>query len=279
MFFVNVILTTAYVSVSQPPFNPGVSPTPKQVLIPGKRSANTRNHQCAYWSFGGVNRMHSCSGEFMRVPFRPKRACCALSVSAIIRERLLETDRQYYEMALEKEPDYALVFAGIAQVWAGLQQMSLVPPHEAGPQARAAALRALELDSTLVEVQYTLAGLKTWVDWDWSGAETAFRCAIDLNPNFPDVRACYSHFLLTMHRPDEAVPQMERAVELDPFNPLLLGLHGAVLYMVRRYDEAIALYQDVLRTVPNHPLVLAGLQLVYHAKGMYEEALAAASSF
>jgi serine/threonine-protein kinase len=182
-------------------------------------------------------------------------------------------------MALQRDPNYAPAYAGIAMAWAGLQQLAFVPPHEAGPQARAAVLRALELDSTLVELQYALAGVKTWVDWDWPAAEAAFRRAIELNPNFPDVRAYYSHFLCAMKRPDEAMEQMERAVELDPFNPLLQGLHGFLLYMVGRNEEALEQFRRLLRTVPNHPVALTGLVKVYEAKGTYEESLTAAQSY
>jgi tetratricopeptide (TPR) repeat protein len=135
------------------------------------------------------------------------------------------------------------------------------------------------LDSTLVEVQYALAIVTTWTDWDWEGAEAAYQRAMELNPNFPDVRAYYSHFLCMTNRPDEALTHMERAVELDPFNPLLQGLHGMVLWAVGQYDESLAQFQRLLRTVPNHPLALAGLLYVYTAKGMDEEALAAAQSY
>jgi tetratricopeptide (TPR) repeat protein len=78
----------------------------------------------------------------------------------------------------------------------------------------AAAAKALELDSTLAEVHYTLAVIRTWVYWDWEGAETKFRRAIDLNPNYPDPRAYYSHLLNIMGRPKETMPQIERTLEL-----------------------------------------------------------------
>jgi TolB-like protein/tRNA A-37 threonylcarbamoyl transferase component Bud32 len=187
----------------------------------------------------------------------------------------LEAALQYFELARDTDPDYAPAHAGIGLLWAFRQQMGITRPSDAAPQARAAVARALELDSTLVEVQYTLAIVKTWTDWDWEEAEAAFRRAIELNPNFPDVRAYYSHFLSMMRRRGEAIPQIERAVELDPFNPLLQSLYGMSLYMERRYEEAIAQFQNVLRTVPNHPLALSGHQLVYGAQGLYEDALAA----
>ncbi len=191
----------------------------------------------------------------------------------------LKTSLEYYAVALKHDPEYALAYAGISLAWAGLQQMGIVPPSEAGPQSREAAYKALELDSTLVEAQYTSALVKTWIDWDWPTAETAFLRAIDLNPNYPDVRAYYSHLLCSMKRPEEAMEQMERAAELDPFHPLIMGLHGAALTMVGRYDDAIEKFQTLLRTVPNHPIALDGLFGVYYVKGMYEEAKSSAALY
>ncbi|UCC84537.1 MAG: protein kinase [Gemmatimonadota bacterium] len=187
----------------------------------------------------------------------------------------LEAALHYYELALEHDPEYALAYAGIAMVWAARSQFALVPPRDAVPQAQAAAERAVELDSTLAEVQFALAVVRTWHLWDWPGAEVAFERAIEINPNYPDVRAGYSHFLLSMKRPDEAMQQSQLAVELDPFNPLIQGFHGMVLKFVGRYDEAIAEFQRLLQTVPNHPLGLGGLSDIYHLKGMYEESMEA----
>jgi TolB-like protein/Tfp pilus assembly protein PilF len=192
--------------------------------------------------------------------------------------RDIDTALEYFEMAREIDPDYALAYTGIGLAWGFRQQMGFAPPSEAAPKARAAVARATDLDSTLVEVQYALALLRTWTDWDWEGAEAAYRRAIQLNPNFPDVRANYSHFLCMMLRQDEAMPQIERAIALDPFNPLFQNHLGWVLYFGRRYDEAIAQFQDLLRRAPNYLAALGGLVEVYHAKGMYEEEVAAQRS-
>ncbi|MEE8377097.1 MAG: tetratricopeptide repeat protein, partial [Candidatus Aminicenantaceae bacterium] len=170
-------------------------------------------------------------------------------------------------------PNYALAYAGIAHVWLGRQQQGLVQPSEAAPRAKAAALKALELDNTLAEVHYILAGIRAWVEWDWEGAETEFRRAIELDPNYPDPRAYYSHFLHMMKRPEEAMEQIERALELDPFNALFRAIYGMDLMYARRYDDAIALLRETLRTAPNDWTALSSLRSAYHLKGMYEEAL------
>jgi len=191
----------------------------------------------------------------------------------------LETALQYFELALEKDPNYAPAHAGIAMLWATLSQHGLVPPSEAAPKAKQAALRALELDSTLAEAHYALAGVRAWIEWDWEGAEPEFRQAIELNPSGPDARAFYSHFLNIIGQPEEAIAQIERAIELDPLNPMFLAFYSVDLLFARRYDDAIAQAQNALRTTPNHPVASSAIQMAYHAKGMYEEALAATKAY
>ncbi|MCK4964569.1 MAG: hypothetical protein KAS54_05770, partial [Dehalococcoidia bacterium] len=185
----------------------------------------------------------------------------------------LEIALQYYELALKKDPNFALAYAGISLSWAFRNQMGFVLPREATPQAKAAAQRALELDNTLAEVHYSLAIVRAWHEWDWEGAEKAFRRAIELNPNYPDVCAYYSHLLIIFHRPDEAMVQIEHALELDPFNALFQSLYGAELLFLRRYDDTIEQCQNALRTVPNHWLALGILQLAFHQKRMYDKSL------
>ncbi|MQY62832.1 MAG: protein kinase, partial [Calditrichaeota bacterium] len=185
----------------------------------------------------------------------------------------LEIALQYFELALEKDPNYALAYAGIAHVWVGRQQQGLVPYSETAPRAKAAAMKALKLDDTLPEVHYLLAGIRAWVEWDWEGAEKAYRRAIEINPNYPDPRAYYSHFLFMMRRPEEAMEQIERALELDPFNALFRAIYGMDLMYARRYDDAIAMLRETLRTAPNDWTALSTLRSAYHQKGMYEEAL------
>ena len=185
----------------------------------------------------------------------------------------LETALQYFELALEKDPNYALAYVGIARVWGSRQQMGFVLPHEAGPRAKTAAQKAIELDSTLAEAHHTLASIKAWSDWDWESAETAFRRAIQLKPNYPAARAIYSHLLMILGRPDEAMAQIERALELDPLNGLFQGFYGMDLLMARRYDEALAQFQNTLKTAPNNPMLRTGLRDALYALGRYDEAL------
>jgi len=187
----------------------------------------------------------------------------------------LETAMHYFELALEKDPDYALAYVGIALVWIGRQQMGVTPAHEAGPKLRKAVQQAAELDDTIAEVHYASALGMGWDQWDWEKAEIEFQRAIELNPNYADVRAYYAHFLMIMKRQDEAIDQMESALELDPFNPLFQTLYGVVLFSGNRYDDAIEQFHKALKTVPNHPVPHSTLPTLYFKKGMDEEAFEA----
>ena len=185
----------------------------------------------------------------------------------------LETALQYYELALKKDPDYAPAYSGIALAWAGLKQMGIVSPDEAGSKMEEAVQRALELDDNSAEAHYALAAYRSWTEWNWEGAEEEYRRAIELNPNFAEVRAFYSHFLMIMKRQDEALVQMQRALELDPFNSFFQSLDGVLLYYgSRRYDDAIKQFRTVLPTAPNDPLALTTLAQALYSKGMDEEA-------
>jgi serine/threonine protein kinase/tetratricopeptide (TPR) repeat protein len=185
----------------------------------------------------------------------------------------LDLARGYFESALAKDPNSALALAGIAKVWVGYQQQGFAPASETTPRAAAAAAKALELDNTLAEVHYTLAIIKTWVYWDWEGAETSFRTAIGLNPSNPEARAYYSHLLNILGRPKEAMAEIELALELDPLNSLFKALYGMDLMYARRYDEAIRLLLGTLKTSPGDPVALSTLRSAYHVKKMYPEAL------
>ena len=185
----------------------------------------------------------------------------------------LDSALEYFTLALEKDPEYALAYAGIALVWQGYMQQGFAPSDTATPKLKAAALKALELDNTLAEVHFTLAAISTWVDWDWLGAERAFRRAIELNPMYPDPRIYYAHFLNIMGRPKEAVPQADRALDLDPLNTLFQGLYAMHLMCSRRYDDAVALLRKILGNAPNDAIALSTLRSAYHMKRMYKEAL------
>jgi TolB-like protein len=185
----------------------------------------------------------------------------------------LDTAQRYFELALEKDPNYALAHAGIAWVWLARQQLGMVPPLQAGPRVVAAAEKALALDSGLAQVHYTLALMKGWVRWDFSGAETSFRRAIELDPNYPDARVFYARLLTILKRPAEAKPQIERALELDPLNALFRAVYAQQLNFDRRYDEAITQARQALALNPDLRPAEGALTLAFLRKGMLKEAM------
>jgi serine/threonine protein kinase/Tfp pilus assembly protein PilF len=187
-----------------------------------------------------------------------------------------DSAQQYFELALAKDPSYALAYTGIALVWAGRSQLGFVSPAEAAPKAKAAAQKAIGLDDTVAETHFTLAALGAWVDWDWAVAEREFKRAIELNPSFPEALINYSHFLMNMGRPNEAMPQARRALELDPFNPYFHSFCAVDFLYVRQWDEAIAQARTALATAPDDLVANMVLWYAFGAKGMHKEALAAA---
>jgi serine/threonine protein kinase/Flp pilus assembly protein TadD len=187
----------------------------------------------------------------------------------------LETAYGHFQRALEQESNYALAYVGVALVWGCRSQMGITPPREAGPKACAAARKAFELDSTLAEVYFALAVTRTWHDdWDWRGADSAYRRAIQINPNYPDAHAFYAHFLNTIGRPEEARAHGERAMAIDPLNPLFTSLYAVDLVYERRMDDAIAAYRKALKMAPDAPVALSELPCALQDNGQYAEAIA-----
>jgi tetratricopeptide (TPR) repeat protein len=187
----------------------------------------------------------------------------------------IETSLKYFQLAVEKDPESALGYAGMADVWMGLQQIGAVSPEEAGPKAEAAAQKALELDSTRAEVHYTLATMEYTVKCDWERSESEFKKAIELNPNHADARAYYSHFLTFFGRNEEAMKQIEKAMELDPLNLLIRSIYGIDLIFLHRCDEALVVFQEILKVDSVHSIAHANLVNAYYCSGRYIEALKA----
>ncbi len=186
----------------------------------------------------------------------------------------LDTAESYFELVLEKDPSYALAYAGLSRVWGGRAQMGYTPPHEAGPKRKAAVLQAIALDDNSAVVRHALAGFKTFSDWDWSGAEVEWRRALEIDPNAAGTHATFAHFLAITGRIDEAVPHSERALELDPFSAKIHGFYAIVLCGARRYDDAIAAARTALTMQPGVRVAPTAMECALVSKGMRDEHLA-----
>jgi len=191
----------------------------------------------------------------------------------------LETALQYFELAKEKDQEYALAYAGISDVWIALQQMGYVSPDEAGPKAMEAIMKALELDSTLAQVHYSLALVRYASEWDWESGESEFLKTFAINPNYAEAHAYYSHLLNMVGRPKEAMEQIELALKLDPHNPLIKSMYGVDLTFVHRFDEAISVSLEALKMDPTNPVAFTALAVAFHSTGRLEEALESWKSY
>ena len=185
---------------------------------------------------------------------------------------------EYFQQAIEEDPGYALAYAGIADCYVLLGSPGLValPPREAFPKATAAAMKALERDSTLGEAHASLAFIKQHYAWDRLQAKKEFRRAIELNPSY----ATAHHWLALIHftamrQFDEAIAEMKRAQELDPLSLVINTDVGRILYLARQYDQAIEQLRKTLKMDPDFFRAHWNLGLVYEQKGMCEEAIAA----
>ena len=191
----------------------------------------------------------------------------------------VDTAMDYFQLALEKDPNCALAYAGIAVTWLVRGDIGLMPPHEVLPKGKAAALKALELDDTLAEVHVNLGNLKAGAEWDWAGAEAEFQRAIQLNPGDAPAHFFYLDLLISVGRLQEALAEMKRALELDPFSFFFQCFFGWHLVYLRRYDDAIAQLRKTLSMEPNFSSAHMGLWGAFYQKRMYEDALAEATKF
>jgi TolB-like protein/DNA-binding winged helix-turn-helix (wHTH) protein/tetratricopeptide (TPR) repeat protein len=183
---------------------------------------------------------------------------------------------EYYQNAIAKDPSYALGYAGVADGFIVLSISGGLPRKEAAPKVTEAAMKALALDPSLAEPHASLAFVKLFIDWDFSGAEAELKQAIALNPNFARAHMWYSYYLVAMERLDEAVKESERARDLDPFDFYVNEWLGQALYHARRYDDALRQIRHALDMFPEKEIKLyQGIVGVYEQKKMFAEAFAA----
>ena len=190
-----------------------------------------------------------------------------------------EDAERYFHLALEKDPNYALAYSGLADVWLMRTDSGYAAPSETMPQAKAAVLKALQLDDALSEAYVSLANIETGYDRDWATAGQHFRRAIELNPSSADAHFMYADYLISLKRNQEWQTEIQQAMTLDPMNFFLRCFYGWHLIYLGRYDEAIDLLQKVADTQPNFSSVHLGLWGAYYRKHMDKEALQEAVRF
>ena len=179
----------------------------------------------------------------------------------------------FFHQAATIDQNYARAYAGLADSYALLAGYSAASPGEFLAQARAAALRALELDDRLPDAHAALALVVQNYDWDWRTAEKEFRRAIALDPNYVTAHHWYAEHLMWQGRFQEALRESEQARRLDPLSLIITADNAAILYYSRQYDASIREFRGVLDMDPTFPRAQLIL-FAYAAKGMYPQALA-----
>ncbi|MGH9847774.1 MAG: winged helix-turn-helix domain-containing tetratricopeptide repeat protein, partial [Blastocatellia bacterium] len=186
----------------------------------------------------------------------------------------LRTAGAYFQQAIDKDPGYALAYAGLADCYNLHSYYGELSPRESFPKAKAASIKALELDEGLAEAHTSLAFVRAWYDWDWPSAESEFQRALELNPNYATAHHWYALFLMAMERAGEALEEIRRAQEIDPLSLPINRDVGLVYYRARHGDRAIEQYLKTIELDPGFWSAHQHLGWAYEQKAMYEEAIA-----
>jgi TolB-like protein/DNA-binding winged helix-turn-helix (wHTH) protein/Tfp pilus assembly protein PilF len=182
----------------------------------------------------------------------------------------------YFNQAIEEDPKYAEAYSGLADTYAllGDWQYAVMTPKEAFPKAKAAAIKALELDSALGEAHNSLAFVLDGFDWNFDSAGKEFRRAIELNPGYATAHHWYAWHLSLLGRYDEAIPEMRKALNLDPLSLIINADLAELLVLAHSYDESIQQSRKTIEMDPNFALAHNQLAQAYLQKHMYDEAVA-----
>jgi TolB-like protein/Tfp pilus assembly protein PilF len=183
----------------------------------------------------------------------------------------------YFRQAIAADPNYALAYQGLADYYSITDDV-FAPSREAEPKAKAAALKALELDDHLAEAHEALGAILFWYEYDWPGAEKELRRAIQLNENLAGAHTIYGWYLTCLGQPEKGIAEGVKAIALDPLATEPLHVLSQDLYLSRRYQEAVEQAHKALDLDPKYFLAHSQLALIYRAQGKSRDAIAAARS-
>jgi TolB-like protein/DNA-binding winged helix-turn-helix (wHTH) protein/Tfp pilus assembly protein PilF len=178
----------------------------------------------------------------------------------------------YFQQAIDKDPGYALAYAGLADTYVYLSFFNMVAPRDAMPRAKAAAAKALEIDDHLAEAHVSLGYMSYAYDWDWPAAGRHFDQALALDPAYTRAHIFYPFYLSSRGQSQEAVTVAKSALDLDPASPSLSHSLAVQFYLTRQFDQAIEQCRKTLEMDPNFAVAYAVLGQTYLAKGMNSEA-------
>lgn len=186
----------------------------------------------------------------------------------------LRKGMECYQLAIEKDPDWAPPYAGMAGAWHLQGFGGLIPWNQALPKVYQYLNRALELDPNSAYAHYVAAGVAVWAEWDWEKGEEEFLKSLELNPNDALCHLYYAHLLMSLRRFEEAVLQADLGKELDPLEPLALTLHGVVMWDAGDCESAISDLKKALSVNPDFGYARNTLEGYYFDCGQYEEWIA-----
>jgi serine/threonine-protein kinase len=179
-----------------------------------------------------------------------------------------------FEQAIALDESYALAYAGLSDCYCLLSIYSALPPKAAMPRAKAAAMKALEIDEGLSEAHTSLAAALVWFDWDWEASEREFKRAIELNPSYSVAHHWYGSVLLSAKgRYEEALAEEMRALELEPLSLVINANLGFISYQARRYDQAVDYLKNTLEIDDGFIYAHFILGLTYAQKLMFNESI------
>jgi TolB-like protein/DNA-binding winged helix-turn-helix (wHTH) protein/Tfp pilus assembly protein PilF len=178
----------------------------------------------------------------------------------------------YFQQAIDKDPVYALAYAGLADAYTYLSFFNVVPPREAMPSAKAAAMKALEIDEHLAEAHVSLGYISFAYDWNWTAAGKHFDEALALNPTLTRTHNFYPLYLNSRGMAQQAVEVAKAALDLDPASPSVSHYLAVQLYLARQFDQAIEQCHKTLDLEPNFAVAYQVMGQAYLAKGMNREA-------
>ena len=179
---------------------------------------------------------------------------------------------EYFNQAIEKDPSYALAYAGLADCYAILVELEASPPTELYPKVKAAAQKALDMDDSLAEA-HTSLGAAYEYEWNWAEAEKQYKRAVELNPSYATAHHWYAAYLISRMRSAEAIREMQRALELDPLSLIVNTSMGRVLYGAGQYDRAVEQLKKTLDLDRNFAEAHFQLAMVYEQKRMFDDAV------
>jgi TolB-like protein/DNA-binding winged helix-turn-helix (wHTH) protein/tetratricopeptide (TPR) repeat protein len=239
------------------------------------------------------NRVASAIADQIRISLTPQEQAALRNVKVVIPEAYesylkgrffwnkrtsdgLKVALAYFKQAIDEDPKYAQAYSGLADTYAllGDWQYAVMTPKEAFPKAKVAAIKALELDSSLGEAHNSLAFVLDGFDWDLDAGGREFQRAIELNPGYATAHHWYAWHLSLLGRFDEAISEMRKAENLDPLSLIINADLAELLGLAHSYDESIQQSRKTIEMDPNFALAHNQLAQAYLQKHMYEEAVA-----